>query len=265
MGIIRLVFFLVLISFLIILILPFQILINLTNLKIKHQLPRQFLRIVRSIIGIKINIIKLSDISKSKYGVLYISNHVSWMDILCLGSSLDAQFIAKKEVAEMGLFGFLARLHHTFFIDNTSQRKSFSYNESIQKKLLSKQNLILFPEGTTSDGNGVKPFKSSLFESTNLVKNNSDKNNHYIDVHPISLCYKQKNGLPMGIFYRRYVAWLGNFPLLRLMKIFLSSGPVTIDIIFHQAVNLSNFKDRKELSSYCQNIIHKGITSELMI
>ena len=187
------------------------------------------------------------------------------MDILCLGSLLDAQFIAKKEVAEMGLFGFLAKLNHSFFIDNTNQIKSFSYNEIIQAKLLKKQNLILFPEGTTSDGNSVRPFKSSFFESTNLPIYYREKVIDCIDVCRICLCYKDKNNLPMGIFYRRYVAWQGDYPLLRLMKIFLLSGPVSIDIIIHKSVDLSSFKNRKELSNYCQNTIQNAITKELMV
>ncbi len=265
MGIIRSIFLIIIVSVLIILILPIQLLINLTNLKIKYKIPKLFLKIVSSVIGIKIRSINLRNENKNKYGVLYVSNHVSWMDILCLGSLLDAQFIAKKEVAEMGLFGFLAKLNHTFFIDNTNQRKSFSYNEIIQAKLLKKQNLILFPEGTTSDGNSVRSFKSSFFESTNLPKYYPEKENDFIDVCPISLCYKDKNNLPMGIFYRRYVAWQGDYPLLRLMKIFLLSGPVSIDITIHKSVDLSSFKNRKELSNYCQNTIQNAITKELMV
>ena len=136
MGIIRSIFLIIIVSVLIILILPIQLLINLTNLKIKYKIPKLFLKIVSYIIGLKIRSINLRNTNKNKYGVLYVSNHVSWMDILCLGSLLDAQFIAKKEVAEMGLFGFLAKLNHTFFIDNTNQRKSFSYNEIIQAKII---------------------------------------------------------------------------------------------------------------------------------
>ena len=264
MGIIRFIFLICIISFLIILTLPIQFLINLTIFKIKYKVPKLFMKIVSYVIGLRIKSIKCKNENISKYGILYVSNHVSWMDILCLGSLLDAQFIAKKEVGEMGLFGILAKLNHTFFIDNTSQKKSFSYNNVIQEKLLKKQNLILFPEGTTSDGNTVKIFKSTFFESTNLPKYYNDKQNQFIDVCPISLCYRDKNNLPMGIFYRRYVAWQGDYPLLRLMKIFLLSGPVSIDVIIHKAVNLSDFKNRKELSKYCQNIIQKTITKELM-
>ena len=265
MGIIRSIFLIIIVSVIIFLMLPFQLLINLTNLKIKYKIPKLFLKTVSYIIGLKIRSINLRNKNKNKYGVLYVSNHVSWMDILCLGSLLDAQFIAKKEVAEMGLFGFLAKLNHTFFIDNTNQRKSFSYNEIIQAKLVKKQNLILFPEGTTSDGNSVRSFKSSFFESTNLPKYYPEKENDFIDVCPISLCYKDKNNLPMGIFYRRYVAWQGDYPLLRLMKIFLLSGPVSINIKIHKSVDLSNFKNRKELSNYCQNTIQNEITKELMV
>ena len=88
-------------------------------------------------------------------GVLYIANHVSWFDIICLGTLLNARFIAKKEVSQMGIFGFLAMLSNTFFIDNENKNKIVEYNHLIQK-LKAGENFIIFPEGTTSDGNGIK-------------------------------------------------------------------------------------------------------------
>ena len=74
----------------------------------------------------------------------------------------------------MGIFGFLARLSNTFFIDNENKKKIIEYNHLIQKKLQEGENFIIFPEGTTSDGNGIIDFKSSMlecaFDDNNKIK-----------------------------------------------------------------------------------------------
>ena len=64
----------------------------------------------------------------------------------------------------MGIFGFLAFLSNTFFIDNENKYKIIEYNHVIRKKLNEGENFIIFPEGTTSDGNGIINFKSSMLE-----------------------------------------------------------------------------------------------------
>ena len=163
----------------------------------------------------------------------------------------------------MGIFGILAVLNETFFIDNTNQRKSLEYNNKIQKILLKKQNLILFPEGTTSSGNGIKKFKSSLFESTKIIDINNDIK--YATVQPVSMSYILKNNLPMGIFYRRYVAWTGEYPLSKLIILLLQSGPVTVNIKFHKCLDLSQFQNRKILSNYCEQTIFDALKNELMV
>ena len=263
MGTIRLIICIFIILLMIIILFPFQFISTIFKIKSRFFLPKIFLKVVNKVIGIKI----ITNYKKVKNnlntGTLYVSNHVSWIDILCLGSLLDAKFIAKKEVSKMGLFGILAVLNNTFFIDNTNQRKSLEYNNKIQKTLMKKQNLILFPEGTTSSGNGIKKFKSSLFESTKIACLNNY--NDYANVQPISMSYKLKNNLPMGIFYRRYVAWVGDYPLLNLMILFLKTGSVTVNIKFHECLNLSQFKDRKALSTFCEQQIHHALKSELMV
>ena len=96
----------------------------------------------------------------------------------------------------MGIFGFLAKLSNTFFIDNENKNKIVGYNHLIQKKLKAGENFIIFPEGTTSDGNGIKNFKSSMLEC-------AFDNNNEINIQPISICYSKLNNVPMGIYLRR--------------------------------------------------------------
>ena len=94
--------------------------------------------------------------------VLFASNHVSYLDIEVLGSLIPGSFIAKDEVAGWPLFGWLARLQRSVFIDR-QVRSTREQRDSIAGRLAANEALILFPEGTSSDGNRVLPFKSALF------------------------------------------------------------------------------------------------------
>ena len=251
-------------SIFIIVTIPIQISLNISKLNLKNLYPLFFYRIIKNIAGIHVEI---SGLKKKKHkhkhkqkdtGTLYIANHVSWFDILCLGSVLDARFIAKKEVASMGIFGFLAKLSNTFFIDNSSKNMIYQYNNFIKSKLLKGESLILFPEGTTSDGNSIRKFKSSLFECIN-------SSCRLINVQPISICYVRKNNLPMGIYSRRFIALVGETSMVSSMKDFLSSGSITVNLIFHPEVSMNQFENRKEITSFCEEQILIGLNKTIKI
>ena len=197
-------------------------------------------------------------LNKKNMGVLYIANHVSWFDIICLGTLLNARFIAKKEVSQMGIFGFLAMLSNTFFIDNENKNKIIEYNHLIQKKLKAGENFIIFPEGRTSDGNGIKNFKSSMLEC-------AFDNNNEINIQPISICYSKLNNVPMGIYLRRNIAWVGDTSMVAAMANFLRSGRITVDIIFHDLMSVNSFKNRKELAAHCEKQILSGLNQSIKV
>ena len=245
-------------SIFIIITIPIQFLLNIFKLKLKNTYPLFFYKVIKNIAGINIDTEGFERIIQKDTGTLYIANHVSWFDILCLGSILNARFIAKKEVASMGIFGFLAKLSNTFFIDNSNKNKIYEYNNFIREKLINGESLILFPEGTTTDGNGIRKFKSSLFECINSTES-------LINVQPISICYVRKNNLPMGIYSRRFIAWVGETSMVNSMKEFLSSGSITVNLIFHPKVSMNQFGDRKELSSFCEEQILIGLNKTIKI
>ena len=212
---------------------------------------------IKIVTGININFNK-TKLNKNNIGVLYIANHVSWFDIICLGTLLNARFIAKKEVSQMGIFGFLAMLSNTFFIDNENKNKIIEYNLLIQKKLKAGENFIIFPEGTTSDGNGIKNFKSSMLEC-------AFDNDNEINIQPISICYSKLNNMPMGIYLRRNIAWVGDTSMVAAMANFLRSGRITVDIIFHDLMSVNNFKNRKELAAHCEKQILSGLNQSIKV
>ena len=257
MSILRLVFILIFLLLIIAFSIPVQIFCNIIGFKLKKIYPLDFYQMIKIVTGININFNK-TKLNKKNMGVLYISNHVSWFDIICLGTLLNARFIAKKEVSQMGIFGFLAMLSNTFFIDNENKNKIIEYNHLIQKKLKAGENFIIFPEGTTSDGNGIKNFKSSMLECA------FDKNNE-INIQPISICYSKLNNIPMGIYLRRNIAWVGDTSMVAAMANFLRSGRITVDIIFHDLMSVNSFKNRKELAAHCEKQILSGLNQSIKV
>ena len=95
--------------------------------------------------------------------VLYTANHVSYLDIVVLGGLLDAVFVAKAEVVRWPVIGPLAKLQRTIFIERTATRASVE-NTELRHRLAMGESVIIFPEGTSSDGRRVLPFKSALFD-----------------------------------------------------------------------------------------------------
>ena len=257
MSILRLTFILVFLFIVISISIPIQFICNIIGFKLKKIYPLLFYRMIQIITGISINF-DPTKINKKNTGVLYIANHVSWFDIICLGTLLNARFIAKKEVSKMGIFGFLAKLSNTFFIDNSNKNKIIEYNNLIQKKLQEGENFIIFPEGTTTDGNGIIDFKSSMLECA------FDDNNQ-INIQPISICYSKLNNIPMGIYLRRNIAWVGDTSMVGAMANFLTSGRITVDVIFHEIMNTNNFENRKELAAYCETQILNGLNQKIKV
>lgn len=96
--------------------------------------------------------------------VLLVANHLSYIDVIALAAGFDAAFIAKSEVAGWPLLGILSRQMGTIFIDRRRRRDILRVNALVERYLREGRSVILFPEGTTTGGEGVLPFKSSLLE-----------------------------------------------------------------------------------------------------
>ena len=90
-------------------------------------------------------------------------------------------------------------------------------------------------------------------------------NNNKINIQPISICYSKLNNVPMGIYLRRNIAWVGDTSMVAAMANFLRSGRITVDIIFHEIMSINNFENRKELAVYCENKILSGINQKIKV
>jgi lyso-ornithine lipid O-acyltransferase len=186
--------------------------------------------------------------------VLYVSNHLSWLDIPVLGSRLRASFVAKAEVGEMGFMTLLANIHNTIYVDRDRRLRTADQAGEILERLSAGGNIILFPEGTSNDGVRVLPFKSSLFgvveaDGTQAVR-----------IQPLTIAYTHLNGLPLTRHRMMDIAWVGDMELGAHAMDVMKLGRIEAQILCHPPVRRADFTDRKALARHCQDVITSGYT-----
>jgi len=189
--------------------------------------------------------------------VLFAANHVSYADITVLGSVIAGSFIAKAEVADWPFFGWLAKLQRSVFVDRRV-RSTITQRDAISRRLGVGDALILFPEGTSSDGNRVLPFKTALFAAAEHGKGLTP-----VVVQPVSIAYTRLDGIPIGRLYRPLFAWYGDVDLAPHIWSMIGLGTVEVVVEFHPPTFLSDCGSRKALASYCYARIAGGLAGAL--
>lgn len=225
---------------------PLQMILLKTHKPSAKRLPMRFHGFLLALLGVKKRIIGAPNISKN--GQMTVSNHVSWSDILVLGASTTGCFVSKAEVAHWPIIGALSKLQRTVFVERARKTDTKKQVGDIAKNLNNNENVFLFPEGTSYDGNKILPFKSSLFGVT-------DKSDKAYAVQPVFLSYDHINGVPAGRGEKSYAAWYGDMNLGPHLKNFISLFSMRVSVFFAPAVKSSDFASRKDLTKYCEERI----------
>ena len=173
-----------------------------------------------------------------------------------LSSLIKTSFVAKKEVSGWPLLGLLAKLQKTLFIDR--KISSLKKQENlIEKHLKEKKNLVIFPEGTSTDGNKVQFFKSSLF---NIFEN---KINTKINIQNVTIVYKKVNGIKLNRTNRRDLTWHSEMEMLPNIINVLKKMSINVEIIFDKEFVPKKNIDRKKLSFFCWQKINNTLINNL--
>ncbi|MEM9059331.1 MAG: lysophospholipid acyltransferase family protein [Pseudomonadota bacterium] len=179
-----------------------------------------------------------------------VANHSSWIDILALRATTLMYFVSKSEVADWPGVGFITRITGTVFIER--KRTEAKRQEAVLRSRIAQDQLLcLFPEGTSTDGLRVLPFKSSLFSAFFIDGAGAD-----IMIQPVSLRYHPpKDGsLPPDIY-----GWWGTMGFEKhIWDVLTLSFGGTVDVIFHQAAPASAYADRKSLAEASQIAVAAG-------
>lgn len=217
---------------------------------------RSYFRTVVRLCGFRVRV--RGEMLESAAPVLYVGNHASYLDIIILGSVIRANFVAKAEVAGWPGFGFLARLARTVFVAR-KRGGTGAERDALSRRLAGGDSLILFPEGTSNDGNRVLAFKSSLF----AVAEMPGPDGRSLPVQPFSIAYTRLDGMPVCRALRPYYAWYGDMTLAGHLLDALGLGQAEVEVVFHPVVTLTDFSDRKALSNHCHDVIGQGVVKAL--
>jgi 1-acyl-sn-glycerol-3-phosphate acyltransferase len=230
---------------------PLQaIFLKFNNGQASYAIPQLWQKGICFVFGIKV-IVEGTPLKNKQ--TLFICNHISYLDIPVLASVLRASFVAKKEVAGWPVFGTLARLQQTAFISR-SRADAQKEKNALTTMLNEGKSLILFPEGTSTDGRIVVPFKSSLFGMA------LDDNRNDMLVQPVTLRVEEVDGKsPDDQTARDLYAWYGDMTMPPHLKDFTAGKGAIIRVIFHDPVDPKAFSDRKTLSDACWIAVQSGI------
>ncbi len=242
-------------------LIPVQAVLLRVSRRLSKRLPVRYHMLVCRILGVKITRKGAENLDAAH---LIVANHVSWLDIPVMSALAPVSFIAKKEVAGWALFGLLARLQRCLFVDREKRSATGRFMADMQKRLAGGDVLVLFPEGTSSDGNRVLPFRSALMGAAEMsLPGPAGSDPGPVAVQPVTLAYTRLNGLPMGRRNRPYFAWYGDMQILPHIWEAIKVGAVDVTVEFHDPVTLDEFGNRKALAQYCEQRIRHGMAEAL--
>jgi len=201
----------------------------------------------RRILGIKINELGAPSTQRP---LLIVSNHASYLDVFIIGSQLPLSFTPKREVRSWPLVGFLCVLADCVFVERKPSQMEEA-REEMAERINEGRVLCLFPEGTTSDGKNIKPFKSGFLSLAEM---------HNLPVQPASLIYTHIGTTPITDEHRDKVAWIGeNTTFFGHFLQLLKMPGIKATLVWHSVLSLNDYEGRKELTKAAQEVVVAGV------
>lgn len=235
----------VLVFLLLIVLIPLALLCHIAGMQgLKHRIVQCFYRCQCYICGIHIEVEgSIAPLTP----LLLVPNHTTYLDVLVLGGLAPMVFTPKAEIARWPLIGAISRLCDVVFIERRSSKIKEAH-QAIAEKITRGARVCLFPEGTTSDGVRLLPFKTSFFEMA--------VGNSAVSIQPVSIVYSKMGGLPIFHGQRSEIAWVGDADFLSHVWNILGKQSITARILFHPI--MQPMQDRKSLARECQKMVQQG-------
>jgi 1-acyl-sn-glycerol-3-phosphate acyltransferase len=222
----------------------------------RKRFPNRYHRWLCKLFGIRLTVIGTPIQDR---GVLMVANHTSYFDILVLSGAARVSFVAKKEVGSWPFFGTMARLQETVFVERERRSKTAAARDEIAERLRQGDALVLFPEGTSNNGNRVLPFRSALMGAAEaeIGKDAQDQPMH-VPVQPVSVSYVGLQGIPMGRENRPLFAWYGDMDLIPHLWEAVKAGPLDAVVEFHPPMTVDQVGGRKALAARAEAMVRAG-------
>ncbi len=180
--------------------------------------------------------------------VFYVANHMSWLDIPVIGGITRSAFVAQDGIAKAPVVGWLARLNNTVFVSRTDRLGVASQVAAVREALHDHQPITIFPEGTTTDGTQLLPFKPALFAPLADPPRG-------IRVQPLFLDYL--GGGPE-------IAWVGTESgVHNAWRVLCRREPIAVRLVFLEPFNPVHCNNRKEIAATAREQIRQALSASL--
>lgn len=236
---------------LIVFVILFNLIEKLVPLGIAQSIVRLWGRLNLWLCGVKLR----REGSPMQGGGAIVANHCSWIDIFTLLAADRIHFVSKAEVAKWPVVGILARQIDPVFI-NRLRSEAKAHEQQLLDRLHKGQRLCFFPEGTSTDGLRVIPFKSTLFNAFLTPELKAE-----LWVQPVSIIYHPPKGLPPEFY-----GWWGDMPLgSHALSVLSMSYGGEVEVAFHAPLKAADFDDRKVFALACEDAVRRGFEDRIRL
>jgi 1-acyl-sn-glycerol-3-phosphate acyltransferase len=229
-----------------VLLVPLQALSIVMKWPIARWIPSLYFRILCRLMGVQIHVVGQRVVC---HPLLIVSNHVSWLDIPVISSVAPVVFVAKQDIAHLPVFGALAKLGRSIFVDRRRRSHVKVVNHKIAQSLLEGDPVVLFAEGTSTDGNVVLPFRSALIGSVGQAIAVGGRDHKEICVQPLSITYVGDN--------RDSIALYGTMDLHRHVMQVLRNGNINVVLTWGEPIMHTERFDRKEMAKSLEATVRR--------
>jgi 1-acyl-sn-glycerol-3-phosphate acyltransferase len=242
-----------------IVLIPVQWLAVRFNWPLRRSLPVFYHHTVCRIVGLRVHVVGER---MTQHPLMIVSNHASWADISVITSVVPVVFIAKLEIARWPVFGLLAKLQRSVFVDRNRRHKTGDVNAQIAQRLAEGDPVVLFGEGTSNDGNRVLPFRTALIGAARDALAEAEHTER-VWIQPLSIAYTSLLGLPLGREHRPRIAWYGDMDLLPHLGAILRTGALDVTLTWGTPVPYDETSSRKEIARDLERSVRRMTTLAL--
>jgi lyso-ornithine lipid O-acyltransferase len=236
-------------------LIPLQWISIMLRAPTRRLIPVGYHRAVCALLGVRIKVIGQCLPARP---LLLVANHSSWLDVPVITAVAPVVFVAKQEVASWPLLGLLAKLQRSVFVDRGRRQKTLEVNAQIAQRLAAGDPVVLFGEGTSSDGNRILPFRTALIGAARDALAAATSGGGVM-IQPLSIAYVGLDGLPLGRQHRPVATWYGDMDFVSHLRGVLRHGALDVVVSWGEPIPYQADSDRKAVARSLESQV-RGLT-----
>jgi 1-acyl-sn-glycerol-3-phosphate acyltransferase len=252
----RILFFIFVFIPVLLFIIPVQFVISRLRPPFWNVLPRAFHKVGCAFLGLKVRMIGTPAHGRP---TLVVSNHISWTDIIAIGSVADVTFVAKSEVRDWFFVGFMASLQRTIYVDRNKRTDAKRTSEEIGRHMAEGNAVLLFAEGQSDIGTHVLPFRSALIGAAQHAMIEAGAKD--VMIQPLTIAYTRMQGLPVSRTERSLIAWIKSKSVGQNIREILGGGTKEVTVAFGVPRPLTEKDDRKEVARAAEGDVRRMLVA----